>query len=249
MSSKSSRRYLKNIVIFLLIVTIFISFSSPASALTNRKFDIEFGSDLSMYMNYQVTFPDEFAFTIRDQIDNLQGVGNDNGFIEQNEVDGMTELMKTQEMDRISISLDGTNARLVKSTLALSNLGNDAHSRDPIYMNFSLTLEWPDVELNGSTHQFEKMQTEPMTKIKISFSKQWEIKKYTGINNSKLSSSKRSVQGDEWPGYKVVVDFKKAEKDDDGLPGFDSGLVIIALSATVIMFMKKRNIRSRLDRS
>ena len=246
---KSSPQYLTRTVILLLVLVMSTSVIDPAAGLTNRQFDMEFGNDLSMYLNYQFTFPDDFAFTIRDQIDNLQGVGNDNGFIEQNEVDGMIELMKTQELQRISISMDGTNAKLVKSTLVLDNLGTDAHSRDQIYLNFSLTLEWPSVDINGSTHTFEKMQTEPMTKIKISLSKQWEITKYTGINNSKLSSSKRSVSGYEWPGYKVVVDFKKVEKDDDdGLPGFDAGIVITALSTTVIVLARKKERKSRVNR-
>lgn len=241
----------KTLIIVLSIIFL-LTGSNPVGAQEvlppQRNYDIYFDDDIKLHMEYSTLFTHEMAKNIRQQMDHAQDVGNINGFVDDPEIDAYEMEMRGQIINELSIGLDGTNASLIEASVEFGNVGKDAYSLTPIYQNFSMIVEWPEVDMTKKSHEFEKMRIESFSSVKVSFSKKWEITKYTGINNSHLSKNKRTVEGDEWEPHRVVVEFKKSSGSDSGLPGFDTGLMFLALSA-VVLLLKGQKIVGRGRRS
>lgn len=243
---KTRKRILSfNYLIFLFIMLNL--FSGAVSAQNSIEFEISFDGNLKMEYKLTMEFIGQDAKHIRNEIDFLADTGNNDGFIDQDELDKYEAEYGFEAFNNLALfSIDDTNPKAESWSLEISNAGVDRYSEEPIYKIMTGTATWPDIDVNANNHRFVKHASGELSKVKITFAKNWEITKFTGINNSKLSSNKLVVEGNEFPGnesvtgYLVVINIQKAkekEKDEGGfLPGFNTtdsalimGLLVIAL--------------------
>jgi hypothetical protein len=223
-----------------------IILSSPnVGAQETMGYDVSFDGNLQFEMIFSSKFIDTPAYDLRFEIDKFENIGNDDGFIDQVEIDAYESEFAHEAFNEMRYyAVDNTSASVLEWSMELSGVGADRHSYAPLYKNLSAKAIWPYVDINASNHKFIKHSSGYPAFIKIHFHKNWEITEYTGINNSKLSDDKRTVEGYEFPGYLVVVEFKKVPKETDSgwfLPGFVPVDTILALSILSIIYYYNRS--------
>ena len=241
--AKPGQNLMKWIIVSISTIILISSVGEPAMAQGLRNNVIDIDDHLNLDLKLSTRFEEFEAQHVRNEIDSTAASGNGNGFIEPEEIEAY-ELHSVEEALNLArhISIDDKSAFVHAYDVEISNAGIDAYSKDPIFKNLSLSLSWPEVNINVSEHKFVKSGAEPLINIQISFGKEWRIIKYTGISNSTLSKDQRIVKGFEWPGYLTVVDFEKFEDEDEWklTPGYFLGSLIIAMVIVIVIIYYRR---------
>lgn len=241
------QRLLSTSIVLIFILSFSVGCCNNASAELTRSFEFQLDEGYYFTMILETKYEKEDAYNLRTEIDYLVDIENPDTILTDEEIDAYKEMISDDLLHEIEyVTIDNTSSRFESSTVEFENLGDTSESQETLYRYVTIKVKWPYVDVNATDHKFLKGNTDDSTRIKFILNGSWQITKYTGINNSKLSDDKKSVEGEEFKGYLVIVDFQKVtpqkDDDDDGwfLPGFEGmGLIITIVLISMMLYYRK----------